>query len=225
MANTPKTVVYFVPGLAAGKEIFEYISLPDHLYDVRVLEWISPNKKESIKQYAKRMAALIIEKNIILIGVSFGGVMAQEMSFFLKTKKIIIISSVKSKHEIPYKLKILKKIPIYKLIPNRFLDNTKNIVRYGLGIKTKSKLHSYQKYLSVKDTQYLKWAIKQMVGWKRVNEIENIIHIHGDKDPIFPIKKIKNCILVPGGTHIMLIVKFKWLNDNLPCIISGDYTE
>jgi len=125
LANTPKTVVYFVPGLAAGKEIFEYISLPDHLYDVRVLEWISPNKKESIKQYAKRMAALIIEKNIILIGVSFGGVMAQEMSFFLKTKKIIIISSVKSKHEIPYKLKILKKIPIYKLIPNRFLDNKK----------------------------------------------------------------------------------------------------
>jgi len=61
-----------VPGLAAGKEIFEYISLPNHLYDVRVLEWISPNKKESIKQYAKRMAALIIEKNIILIGVSFG---------------------------------------------------------------------------------------------------------------------------------------------------------
>ena len=62
-----------------------------------------------------------------------------------------------------------------------------------------------------------------MVGWKRVTEIENIIHIHGDKDPIFPIKKIKNCIVVPGGTHIMLIVKFKWLNNNLPCIISGDY--
>ncbi len=225
MANTTKTVVYFVPGLAAGKEIFEYISLPNHLYDVRVLEWIPPHKNESIKQYAQRMANLIIEKNIILIGVSFGGVMVQEMSFFLKTKKIIIISSVKSKHEIPYKLKILKRIPLYKLIPNRFLDNTKNIVKYGLGIKTKSKLQLYQKYLSVKDTQYLKWAIKQMVGWKRVNVIKDVIHIHGDKDPIFPIKKINNCIVVPGGTHIMLIVKFKWLNDNLPCIISGDYNE
>ena len=225
MANTTKTVVYFVPGLAAGKEIFEYISLPNHLYDVRVLEWIPPHKNESIKQYAQRMANLIIEKNIILIGVSFGGVMAQEMSFFLKTKKIIIISSVKSKHEIPYKLKILKRIPLYKFIPNRFLDNTKKIIKYGLGIKTKSKLDLYQKYLSVKDTKYLKWAIKQMVGWKRVNIIKDVIHIHGDKDPIFPIKKINNCIVVPGGTHIMLIVKFKWLNDNLPCIISGDYNE
>ena len=88
-----------------------------------------------------------------------------------------------------------------------------------------SNQNQIQKYLSVKDTQYLKWAIKHMVGWKRVNEIENIIHIHGDKDPIFPIKKIKNCIVVPGGTHIMLIVKFKWLNDNLPCIINGDYNE
>ena len=62
-----------------------------------------------------------------------------------------------------------------------------------------------------------------MVGWDRVIEIKDVIHIHGDKDPVFPIDKIDNCIVVPGGTHIMLIVKFKWLNENLPKIMEGSF--
>ena len=60
--NTIKTSVYFIPGLAAGKEIFEYISLPEQLYDVHIIEWIIPKKNETIKQYAKRMAALVEKK-------------------------------------------------------------------------------------------------------------------------------------------------------------------
>ena len=221
--NTTKIPVYFIPGLAAGKEIFEYISLPEDLYDVHIIEWIIPEKKETIEQYAKRMAALVTKPNPILIGVSFGGVMVQEMSLFLDLKKLIIISSIKSKNEIPNKMRIFKTIPAYRLIPPSFLENTKNMVKYGLGIKSKGKLELYQNYLSVKNTQYLKWAIKQMVGWNRVNEIEGVIHIHGDKDPVFPIDKIDNCIIVPGGTHIMLIVKFKWLNENLPKIMEGSF--
>ncbi len=225
MTTTKKKHIYFVPGLAAGKEIFEYISLPKDLYEVHIIEWIIPEKKDTIEEYAKRMAAMIVEPNPILIGVSFGGVMAQEMSMFLDLKKLIIISSIKSKNEIPNKMRIFKTIPAYRLIPPSFLENSKNMVKYGLGIKSKNKLELYQNYLSVKNTQYLKWAIKQMVGWNRENEISDIIHIHGDKDPVFPINKINNCIVVPGGTHIMLIVKFKWLNQNLPKIIEGTFEE
>jgi len=62
-----------------------------------------------------------------------------------------------------------------------------------------------------------------MVSWNRTTELENIIHIHGDKDPVFPINKIKNCIIIPEGTHIMLITKYKWINENLPKIIAGNY--
>lgn len=221
--NKSKTHIYFVPGLAAGKEIFENISLPSEAYEIHIIEWLIPEKKETLTEYAKRMAAKVLVPNAVLIGVSFGGVVAQEMNSFLNLKKLIIISSVKSKGELPSKMRIFKTFPAYRLIPPSFLENTKNLVKYGLGIKSKAKLETYQKYLSVKNTQYLKWAIKQMVGWDRIEEIENVIHIHGDKDPVFPIEKIKNCIIVPGGTHIMLIVKFKWLNDNLPKIIEETY--
>ena len=221
--NQAKTHIYFVPGLAAGKEIFEHILLPKDTYEVHIIEWLIPVKNESIQDYAKRMAAEVKEPNPILIGVSFGGVMVQEMNGFLNVKKLIIISSVKSKMELPSKMKVFKIIPAYRLIPKSFLENTKSLVKYGLGIKSKNKLELYQNYLSVKNTDYLKWAIKQMVSWNQSEEIENIVHIHGDKDTVFPIKKINKCIIVPEGTHIMLITKYRWLNANLPKIIEGTY--
>ena len=114
--NTKKTPVYFIPGLAAGKEIFEYISLPEELYDVHIIEWIIPKKRETIRQYAMRMATLVNKPKPILIGVSFGGVMAQEMNEFLDLKKLIIISSID------------KFPPSYKLEGNSILTGLKLIL-------------------------------------------------------------------------------------------------
>ena len=37
----------------------------------------------------------------------------------------------------------------------------------------------------------------------------NIVHIHGNNDGIFPIKHIKNCIVIEGGTHVMILNKAK----------------
>jgi hypothetical protein len=58
-----------------------------------------------------------------------------------------------------------------------------------------------------------------MVSWSQDEAIPNIIHIHGDRDPVFPIKNISNCITLKGGTHIMIINKYKWFNENLPKLI------
>jgi hypothetical protein len=52
-----------------------------------------------------------------------------------------------------------------------------------------------------------------------MKSIPNIIHIHGDNDKVFPYHHIKGCITVKGGTHIMIINKYKWFNKQLPQII------
>ena len=61
---TPEiTHVYFVPGMAAGKEIFKNIRLPKSRFKTHVLEWLIPEKNESIELYAKRMADRVKEPN------------------------------------------------------------------------------------------------------------------------------------------------------------------
>jgi len=119
-----KTHVYFVPGLAANKKIFKFISLPEELFELHFLDWIIPKStKEPIEDYAERMCAEISHKNPILVGCSYGGVVAQEMSKLITTKKTIIISSIKTKYELPSRLILAQKTKAYKLFPTKAVEN------------------------------------------------------------------------------------------------------
>ena len=90
-----------MPGMAASSSIFERIHLPTETFEMHLLEWVLPKKMESLKDYAKRMAKNVKHENVILVGVSFGGILIQEMKQFVNPKKVIIISSVKSNMELP----------------------------------------------------------------------------------------------------------------------------
>lgn len=208
-----------MPGMAANPSIFEHIKLSEDYFKIHWLEWIIPNPKESIENYAKRMSQKVKHENSVLLGVSFGGIMVQEMSKFLNLKKLFIVSSIKNKYELPKRMKVAKSTKAYKLIPTRLLSNVEALAKYAFGETASNRIELYKKYLSVNDKRYLDWAIEQMVCWTQEESIPNIIHIHGDKDGIFPMYNIKDCIVVKGGTHIMIINKYKWFNENLPKLI------
>ena len=78
------------------------------------MKWIKPNTNESIKSYAKRMSVFITDVDPVLIGVSFGGILVQEISKHIKAKKLIIISSVKSKVELSLSMKFAKKTGVHR---------------------------------------------------------------------------------------------------------------
>jgi hypothetical protein len=86
-------------------------------------------------------------------------------------------------------------------------------------------LKLYERYLSVRDVQYLDWAIERIVLWDRILVDKTVVHIHGDADEVFPMEYISECIVVKGGTHVMILSKYKWLNENLPAIISGTFSD
>ena len=218
-----KIHVYFMPGLAASSLIFERISLPVEIFEIHLLEWIIPIEKESISSYAQRISKLIKHENVVLIGVSFGGVVVQEMACFLTLRKLIIISSIKTNLEMPLRMKVVNSLKAYKLLPLRLMQNIEILNKFPLSSFVQQRLKIYQKYLSIRDKTYLSWSIEQMITWKRITRDEKVIHIHGDSDQVFPIKNIKNCIIVKGGTHIMILNKYKWFNENLPKIILGEF--
>jgi hypothetical protein len=216
-----KTAVYLMPGLAASPKIFEYIKLPEDLFEIYCLEWILPLSKESLNSYVQRICEQIKHQNPVLIGVSFGGILVQEMTKIIDVKKTIIISSVKSNQEFPQRIKIAKIIKIYRFLPYIWVENFENFGKYALGKTLKQRFSVYKKYLSVNKATYLSWAIKNLILWDRTIPDHKIIHIHGSNDQVFPVKNIQNFIEVKGGTHVMIIDKFKWFNENLPKIILG----
>ncbi|MEN2414829.1 alpha/beta hydrolase [Flavobacterium mesophilum] len=217
-----KIPVYFMPGLAASPAIFERIKLDESVFETHLLEWEIPKQKESLSDYALRIAQKIKHENPILIGVSFGGILVQEISKHIKAQKVIIISSVRSNAEFPRRMKIGKSTKAYKLIPMKLILNIENLAKYSFGEKVKKRIKLYEKFLAVRDLNYLQWAVESVILWDRNTVDDNVIHIHGDQDDVFPIKYINKCIVVKGGTHIMILNKYKWLNENLPSIILED---
>lgn len=223
--DNSKISVYFMPGLAASSLIFERIALPESLFEVHLLDWELPIGDESLADYAQRMAQKITQPNPVLIGVSFGGILVQEMAAFLNPLKVIIISSVKTNLEFPRRMKIAKTTKAYKLIPTSIFSNMEKLSDFSFGKSIAQRLKLYERYLSVREVHYLDWAIESILLWDRTQADPNVIHIHGDTDEVFPIQYIKDCIVVKGGTHVMILSKYKWLNENLPAIILGEFLE
>ncbi len=213
-----------MPGLAASSSIFERIQLPPDDFEMILLEWEIPLDNESLSGYSKRMSKKILQPNPILIGVSFGGILVQEMSTFIENCKVIIISSVKTNLEFPRRMKLAKTTKAYKLIPMNLLLNVESLAKFSFGDKVNQRLKLYEKFLSIRDIRYLDWSIEQIILWERIEIDEKVIHIHGDEDEVFPIKYIPKCIVVKGGTHIMILNKFRWFNENLPKIILNQYS-
>ncbi len=215
--------VYFMPGMAANPSIFEHIKLSEEKYLTHLLEWQLPEtSQESLSAYAKRMTAHIKHDKPILIGVSFGGILVQEMAKHIQVEKLIIISSIKSKYEMPRRLKLSRKLKLYKVIPMRVFEDVDKLAKYAFGETVKSRIDLYKRYLSMSDRRYLNWAVREMVCWDQTTPPDDIIHIHGDADRIFPCQYIKKHTTIKGGSHIMILTKFKWFNENLPRLIENN---
>ncbi len=215
-----KIPVYFMPGLAASPVIFENIKLPEDKFEVFFLEWLLPEDEESLVHYAGRIAENILHENPVLIGVSFGGVLVQEIAEIIAVRKLIIISSVKCNAEFPRRMRFAKLVKAYKVFPTALMERVDWLARFANGNSFIAKrLRLYEKYLSVRDKKYLDWAFKTIILWGRTDPNPNIIHIHGDADGVFPPQYLKEYITLKGGTHIMIINKAKWFNENLPQII------
>ena len=217
--------VYLMPGMAANPTIFEHIKFPESQFKIHWLEWLIPEKNEPLESYAKRMITCVKHDNIVLLGVSFGGILVQEMSKYMNLRKLIVVSSVKSKHELPKRMKVMKFTKAYKLLPTQLIANIDVLAKYAFGEAITKRIDLYKKYLSVSDKQYLDWAIENVIEWNQEQPNENAIYIHGDKDVVFPHSCGGNCMVVKGGSHIMIINKYKWFNENLPKLILIDTCE
>lgn len=208
-----------MPGMAASPKIFEFLDLPSP-FVIKLLHWIPPKKEEPLDQYAQRMCEQIDSENPILLGVSFGGVLVQEIAKIIETKKIIIVSSIKTSNELPFPMKMADITKIHKLLPVQWIENIDALALFAFGKRLKDKISLYQKYLSERDPDYLRWAIDALVHWKQNVTSQNSIHIHGNKDTVFPTKNLEAPVHFVDGGHAIILTQANWFNVHLPKLLA-----
>jgi pimeloyl-ACP methyl ester carboxylesterase len=199
--------IYCISGLGADERIFSKINLNG--YELRHIPWLRPEKKENIESYAKRMAESFREKNPVLLGVSFGGMIGIEIARQIPLEKLFLVSSIKSSAELPNWMKVVGKMQLNKFLPVRSFKFTERVDNDRLGVSNEEEREMVRAYRRSADFVYINWAVNQVLNWRNDWLPDNLIHIHGDKDRMFPIKKISATHVIPNGTHLMIYNRAK----------------
>lgn len=209
--------IYCISGFAADERVFAHLNFGEN--EVHFIPWKIPERNESLENYALRMIEGIHHPNPILAGLSFGGMMCVEIAKIIPYEKIIMISSIKTFHEKPLYMRFAAKAHLNKIIPLRPYSFLEPIENYNLGVQNEEEKKLVREYRQHINLQYSNWAINEILNWKNNWHPENLVHLHGGSDHIFPLKNIKADFVIPGGGHLMVMNKAKEVNEILKKII------
>jgi pimeloyl-ACP methyl ester carboxylesterase len=193
--------IYAISGLGADERIFEYLSLEHELVPV---SWIKPKSKESIIDYAERLIDkydLRNENDFGVLGVSFGGLIATEISKLLSPNFTILISSAETRNDLNRVIKLAGKSKLIELIPERLFNPPKVIAHFLFGTDKKVLLNSI---LDDMDLSFAKWATRELMNWQNQTRLSNLIKIGGSKDKLLAPRG-KNGIIIDQGEHFMVV--------------------
>tara|TARA_Y100000766_G_C18818298_1_gene561631 strand:+ start:399 stop:1061 length:663 start_codon:yes stop_codon:yes gene_type:complete len=191
--------IYCFSGLGADERVFSLLKLSSP-YELIPVDWIHPIHNESLEEYSRRISETIyVKKPFGILGVSFGGLIAQEISTILKPSFTIVISSIHKKAQIPLLLKFTPNFLLNR-IPSPLFKLPLPVANYVFGAQNKKLLHQI-----LKDTDYgfVKWALFAFKNWKANNEVLNTCFICGEKDRM--LKPLEGCVEIANGGHFMVV--------------------
>ncbi len=204
--------IYAIPGLGADRRMFAYQLQLD--YDIQFIEWITPLKKESLGQYAARFSKLFdTSQPFSLLGVSLGGMMCMELAKHLPAEKVILVSSCKTKNELPPQLRLMKTLKLHKLVSASVLKRMIKFYSNTFGDLDGELKTLFNHMIANCDPTFLIWAADAVINWDNEDIMENVVHIHGTKDKVLQFSFVENDITVEGGTHYMIGTRVEEVNE------------
>ncbi|MEL7406906.1 MAG: alpha/beta hydrolase, partial [Cyanobacteria bacterium J06558_2] len=158
----------------------------------------------------------------IIVGLSFGGIIAIEIAQQISTEKVILISSTKNQQEIPGYFKILRWLPVHRLFPaGLLLWLGKLLASWFFSLETIDEKKLFRLILADTNPRFMKWAIDQVINWKNELTPENVYQIHGTSDRIFPSRLVREDFQVSQGGHFMVMNRAEQISNLIAKIIES----
>ncbi|MGV3636545.1 MAG: alpha/beta fold hydrolase [Flavobacteriales bacterium] len=207
--------LYLLPGLGADKRLFGKLDLEDDA--VHYLEWPSMPFGSTLSDYARALApAIDAAKPHVLIGVSMGGMVAQELAAITHPVKVIIVSSWKGPHEMPRSLRLLRGTHPERLLTPTVLKRTLALARWQMGVERPDEVTLFNELVMVHSVDQLKAQINACITWNGPPEpVKDLVHIHGDHDRLMPIAQVHGVQRIPGGSHFMVYSQPKEVGESV----------
>jgi len=194
--------IYCISGLAADHRLFSNLHIEG--YELVPMIWLPFNEQDTMSTYAARMAASISAPEPVIIGLSFGGMLATEIGKQYPAWKIFIVSSAKTTTELGYDSGLLRWLSRTGIVPARLFNIPNPVVLYLLGAKTQAERRLLTDIIKDSDPFFMKWCINALLHWNNSVYPQHLIHIHGTKDKVIRSSGTHPHHWIEGGTHIMI---------------------
>jgi pimeloyl-ACP methyl ester carboxylesterase len=197
--------VYLFSGLGADSSIFMNLKLPG--YRKVYISWIPALPDESLTQYAGRIKRQITVENPYIIGLSFGGIVAVEVSKQVRVKKMVLISSAKTRDELNRVQFFFIKLGLYRIIPGALIQRANFLTYSYFGARSLKDKKALTKLLQDTDVSFFRWALKSIGYWNNREAPERTIQIHGTADRVMSSRLVHPDYRIKGGGHLMVFNK------------------
>jgi len=211
-SKTGRSPLILLPGVGGDAHLFarQRAAFPELV----VPSWIEPERNESLVDYAARFAKVIDPGQACFIGgMSFGGVVAIEVATHLLTRECYLFGSVRSPREIPKRLRFFTYFTDLIMIPKWLSPLALRIGGRRLSPAIRGTLHK----LKDADGRFLRWASKALLKWQPSAGVQQlrIVQIHGDRDRVFPVRRVTADKVVAGAGHMVSMTRSKEVNQFL----------
>lgn len=202
-----KPFVYLIPGQGSDCRLFNAIDLGPE-YETKCIQHGIPDEGMTMSQYAKEFLHQIdTTRSFVLVGVSLGGMLSVEINELCSPDQVILISSAKSRNELPLRYRFQESVPVYELVSGNMSKKGALILQPIVEPDRNNEEEVFVSMLEDKHPDFLKRTIAMIMEWDKVDYPDDIIHIHGDNDKTIPIRNVNYDYLVKGGSHMMTLTR------------------
>ncbi len=203
--------VYFICGLAADSRVFKHIQLPVG-HEPVYLNWIRPEKNESLSSYSLRLAKNIDPaEKFSLIGLSMGGMIAVEIAKHFKPASTILISSVPSAAHLPKYYRVAAFMHLHQLVPITLVQKISVLKRLFTTETAEDKI-MLKDMIRKSEPYFIRWAMNAVLTWQNKEVPQPLFQIHGSKDAILPKRCTTPTHVINTGGHLMIMNRAEQIN-------------
>lgn len=209
---TPRggTRLVLIPGLGADERLFtpQRAAFPR----AEVPAWIAHEPGDTLRSYALRLGERIAADGrrdpsaggLVLVGESFGGMLAQEMAGPLGAAGVVLVSSCRTGKAVAPGAALLERIG--RGLPDRWIaaaQRSRAVLRLGLGPAGPAELSLALAMADATPVGFLRWASRAILAWDgAVHPAAPVRHIHGARDRLIPCRRVRPDAVVPGAGHL-----------------------
>lgn len=196
--------LYLLPGIGCDHRLYERLELEG--LDTVLLDWPEFAPGCTLQDIALALRPQVdASRPHILVGVSMGGMVAQELAVLTGPEKVVLISSWTGPQEWPLFVRLNARLrPLWTI--NRFSLWATWPFKRMLGRRDRA-IDRLLYDMAVEQTAAkIRRGVGAILAWPGSRWTGPLTRIHGDRDLVIPLR-FQVDHRITGGTHIMVVTR------------------